>query len=93
MTAEEMDKLSQEQTEEMMAACAEIYPILHGRDPAVQSAIVADLLSMFLAGFPDFAREEVLEQHLDLVRKLVPVNENILYNGGKHPQSQSGQAH
>lgn len=51
-----------------------IRPLLAGHHPAVQSAVVADLLAMWLAGHEHDIREALLDSHLGLVRELVPVN-------------------
>lgn len=63
-----------------------IRPILAGHDPAIQSAVLADLLSMWLAGHfladsgDDQAkfREELLANHMQLVRDLIPANEAMI---------------
>lgn len=59
-----------------------VRPLLAGRPPQVQGAVLADLLAMWLAGHifrgnpgeTDALREKLLESHLDLVRRLIPVN-------------------
>jgi hypothetical protein len=56
--------------------------ILHGRDPAVQSAALADLLAMWLAGHvvpgdpaeTDRLRSDLLRDHVRLVADLVRPN-------------------
>lgn len=56
--------------------------LLAGRPAAVQSAVLADLLAIYLAGHivrgdpvkTDVLREQLLDLHVDLVRQLVPVN-------------------
>jgi hypothetical protein len=62
-----------------------IQPLLAGRSPEVQSAVLADLVAMWLAGhlFLDGAdatalREEFLAMFVDAVRKLIPINEDII---------------
>jgi hypothetical protein len=59
-----------------------IRPILADKPPQIQGAVLADLLSMWLAGHGpgggDAAaqmRELLLAEHVELVRKLVPLNE------------------
>jgi hypothetical protein len=58
-----------------------IGPMLHGLGPDIQGAVLADLLAIWLAGFqgPDAeaVRDELLDAHVHLVRKLIPVNEKI----------------
>jgi hypothetical protein len=62
----------------------EIAPILHGHGPDVQSASLADLFAMFLAGHQgphpevDELREQVVAEWLRCVRKLIPLNEKII---------------
>lgn len=59
-----------------------VRPLLAGRPPQVQGAVLADLLAKWLAGHifrgnpgeTDALREKLLESHLDLVRRLIPVN-------------------
>lgn len=63
----------------------EIRPMLTGLGPEVQSAILADLVSMYLVGLPPAIREEFLDMLLDLVRQLVPVNEKIMFGDDGHP--------
>ena len=52
-----------------------IRPILGGHHPAVQGAVLADLLAIWLAGHQADLREALLDVHIEKVRELVPVNE------------------
>jgi hypothetical protein len=63
-----------------------IEPMLKGLHPVVQSGVLANLLSLCLAGIwpPDF-RESMLEEHLALVRDLVPESEQELFGDAGHP--------
>jgi hypothetical protein len=68
--------------DETLELLSRIGPILAGRPPQVQGAVLADLFATWLAGHfaetPEQTaelREVLLEQHLDLVRKLIPLNE------------------
>ncbi len=61
--------------------CADISPILAGHPPRVQGAVLADLLAMWLAGHmastrkaTDAVRDAILAMHIDVVRKLIPIN-------------------
>jgi hypothetical protein len=56
-----------------------ITPILTGEGPEVQSATLADLTSMLIAGHAPQLREQILALHIDLIRQLVPVNEKIMF--------------
>jgi hypothetical protein len=63
-----------------------IQPLLKGRPPNVQAGVLADLLSIWLAGhWPPEAREELLADFVELVRKLVPESEKELFGPGGHP--------
>jgi hypothetical protein len=68
----------------------EIGPILHGKEPGVQGAVLADLFAMLLAGHqgaePEIAecREQLITDWLDTVRKLVPVNEKMILERARH---------
>jgi hypothetical protein len=65
---------------------ARIMPLLAGRAPGVQSAILADLLAIWLAGHQVEGdaektrklRADLLAGHLTLVRQLAPVNAKII---------------
>jgi hypothetical protein len=70
---------------EAAAVARAIQPLLHGRSPEVQSAALADLVSMWLAGHmyldggdSTAMREEFLTIFIDAVRHLVPINEGII---------------
>jgi hypothetical protein len=51
---------------------------LHGRPVEVQSAVLADLLAVWITGFDEASRARALELHLDMVQRLVPVNDSII---------------
>jgi len=52
-----------------------IKPILAGNDPGVQGAVLAELLSLWLAGHsPPEVREVLLKNHVDTVRELTGIN-------------------
>lgn len=53
-----------------------IKPLLAGRQPEVQGAILADLLSLWLAGHhPRELREQLLTMHIEKVRELIEPSE------------------
>lgn len=60
-------------------------PLMADRDPLVQAMALAELLSLWLAGWPAAARDDLLADHVALVRKLTPANVAILYDGKGHP--------
>jgi len=63
-----------------------LQPMLKGRDPGVQGAVLADLCAIWLAGWPPAAREELLNMHVQEIRELIEVNEKIIFGEKGHPQ-------
>jgi hypothetical protein len=59
-----------------------IKPLLAGKGPEVQGATLADLVAIFIASHHPDLRDDILDLHIDLVRKLVPVNERMLFPNG-----------
>jgi hypothetical protein len=58
-----------------------IRPILAGNHPAVQGAVLADLLAMWLAGHPAELREALLALQIDKALQLVPINVDAMTRG------------
>ena len=57
----------------------QIGALLARRHEAIQGAVLADLLAIWLAGhFPAEIREVLLEAHLNTVRALIVPNEKII---------------
>ena len=63
---------------EVMHLVEQIKPILAGKNPAMQSAVLAECLSLWLATWPKRARDDLLKGHLKLVAELLPVNAKML---------------
>lgn len=71
---------------EVQQVSGKIQPLLKGRVAQVQSGVLADLLSLWLAGhWPPVAREELLDEFVKLVRDLVPESEKQLFGAAGHP--------
>ena len=78
-------KRAHDDATEAMELARAISPLLAGRKPEVQSAVLADLLSMWLAGHvwrgdpkaTKRLREHLLKQHLGAVRALIDLNYKI----------------
>jgi len=66
----------------------DIKPILAGHPPDVQGAVIADLLAIFLIGYPPQMREEVLEFHIDAVRELIDVEDALAFGPAGHPDKE-----
>jgi hypothetical protein len=60
-----------------------IKPILAGNPGQIQGAVLADLLAIFLAGHAPPLREQILAIHLETVRRLIPVNEAMIFPNGQ----------
>jgi len=58
-----------------------IRPILAGNHPAVQGAVLADLLALWLAGHPAEFREALMALHIDKALQLVPINVDAMTRG------------
>lgn len=81
-----MSKVAEADAKRVMELIEQIAPMLHGEERSVQGAVCADLLARWLAGHMDVSskagtdklREELLAEHLAVVRDLIPVNEGML---------------
>jgi hypothetical protein len=64
----------------------QISPLLAGRGPEVQGAVLGELVATWLAGYQaieddvdiDACREELLHHHVRLIRALIPIQEALL---------------
>jgi hypothetical protein len=61
-----------------------IGPLLHGKGPDLQRAVLADLVSRWIVGHHPSVRAHLLTQHVQAVRDLVQLKEEALSarNGG-----------
>lgn len=66
------------QEDEVIATVDRIRPLLAGRSPEVQGAILADLLAIWVAGHSPQLRQGLLDMHIDMVRELIPLNAKII---------------
>ncbi|WP_456852025.1 hypothetical protein [Bradyrhizobium sp. USDA 4501] len=59
--------------------------LLHGRGPAVQGAVLVDLVAMYFAGHHPAMREECIAEFVKAMREMIPINEAIMFEreGGK----------
>jgi len=79
MTSEERARLVEALSNEIWPHVA---PLLAGKEPQVQGAVLADLVARWIAGHfvpgsqwaTHRVRERFLNLHIETVRKLVPVN-------------------
>lgn len=90
---------AQKMAEESDRLVEQIGPILHGHDPRLQASVLADLVSMWLAGVQTenpnnadewaaalAARELMFTEWIAVVRKLVEPNEQIIAIRSDRPQ-------
>lgn len=72
--------------QEAMAIAAAVKPLLAGKPPTVQGAVLAELLSLWLAGHvvpgdpaaTAALRADLLARHCRVVRDLVPENARLI---------------
>lgn len=55
-----------------------IKPLMAGHSPQIQGAVLAELLSMWLAGHPKEMHDTLLEMHLEHMKPLLALNIRIL---------------
>ena len=84
-THEGLDR-EQPTPEEVLAVAERIKPILANHHPTLQGAVLAELLSIWIAGHVADTgansaklRREMLKMHVEQVRKLIPVNVKIIH--------------
>lgn len=73
--------------EEVERIVEEIRPLLAGKPPEFQGAVLCDLLAIWLAGHPPALREGVLAYHIAMAQSLVAVNEAMLFGPEGHPDA------
>jgi hypothetical protein len=81
-----LSEFSSDHAVEAMQLVEKISPLLAGKHPAVQSAALCDLVSMWLSGVfmlgdedaTNKVREQMLANFVDTVRKLIRVNEEVI---------------
>ena len=61
----------------------DIRKLLASHPPEIQGAAMADLLAIFIAGHHPDIRETIFTMHIDAVRRLIPVNVELIKN--RHP--------
>lgn len=85
-------ELDEQKLEEVLRRVESIKPLLAGQDPDVIAAVLAELLAILIAGhrceLPENTaalHEEMLQLHIDVVRKLIPLNTEIISAAIKEP--------
>jgi hypothetical protein len=62
-----------------------IHPLLKGHGPEVQSAAIADLAALYLAGCAPSQRPMFRQMLIELMDDLVAPNERLLFGDRGHP--------
>lgn len=78
-------------TDAVVALEQKIMPLLGGQPADIQGAVLADLLSIWLAGHiapgdpagTDELREMLLKQHMEFVRRLIEPNARMIHENQK----------
>ena len=74
--------LVQQVSTEMRAA---LHPLLIGKGPEVQSAVIADLAATYLASLAPPLRPGMRTMLIALIDNLVPINERAMFGEEGHP--------
>jgi hypothetical protein len=82
------DSLASKMADRSEELVESIRPLLAGQGPVVQGAALADLVSMWIAGHNPASRDEALNDWLELVRNLVPINERKMFGDAGFPRAQ-----
>jgi len=64
---------------------AHLHTLLKGKEPEIQSAVVADLAATYLAGVAPQYREEFKRLLFQMIEELVSENERELFGAAGHP--------
>lgn len=70
----------------------QIRPLLAGKGPHIQGAIIADLVAIFIAAHAPPIREEAKENLFMAIDALVTANEHLMFPDGKHPYTVAMEA-
>jgi hypothetical protein len=69
-----------------MKIAARIKPMLKGKGPEMQGAVLAELVATWLAGHHPALRDVTLSMWLDTVKDLVSPCEDEIFGGGPRPE-------
>ena len=71
--------------DDVAAVVDEIKPLLAGHPPALQGAVLADLVAIWLVGHHPEIRKIMYDMHVDIVPRLVSINHQIIYGDEGFP--------
>jgi hypothetical protein len=85
-SSDDLENVEPPTPEEVLAVAERIKPILAHHHPTLQGAVLAELLSIWIAGHVADTkgntrklRKEVLNMHVEQVRKLIPINAKMIH--------------
>lgn len=75
-----------ERVDEAKRLSRKIQPMLRGKDMEVQGAVLADLMSIWLAGiWPEEARSHFLGELVQVAQRMAPLSERDVFGPKGHP--------
>ena len=80
-----MSEFNAKEYEEILAR---LKPIIDGREPMLQSAIVAEFTALWLCGMPALLRAGMFIAHMELVRNILPSVEIEAFGPKGHPENE-----
>ena len=83
--------MSIDKAKQATAIVQTIKPHLAGLDPALQGAILCELLALWIAGHSPVIREDMLAMHVRAVDEMVPICEEELFGDEGHPDTRTRQ--
>src|SRR5262249_60406674 len=79
--------------ERAMTISQEMQPYLAELDPGLQGTIILDLLSLWLAGWPQKDRKEMLDQLVAALPDMIEARETEMFGHDGHPHNESAHSH
>lgn len=68
-----------------------VKPLFAGHHPAAQSSALAELLAIWAAGHPEFAREGLIAKFVDAALRMIPFAEREIFGAAGHPGNDRGR--
>lgn len=79
------DRTADEFARECFDIVARLKPLIAGHGPAMQGAVLADLISLWVAGHEPASREGMMDLLFDHASALVPESEKEIFGEAGHP--------
>ena len=78
--------MTHDETRAIIAISRQIKPHLVGAGASIQGGVLADLVSLWLAGHHPDLREEMFAEFIRVTRRLVPVSEKEIFGEQGFPK-------